>query len=43
MDFPLWGHLKDHVYAFPFWKIEDLMARLQADMTTANANMLRRV
>jgi hypothetical protein len=43
MDFTLWGHLKDHVYAFPPWNIEDLIARLEADMTTADANMLRRV
>jgi hypothetical protein len=44
MDFFLWGHLKEQVYAVPPRTIEDLVVRLQAAVTTVvDANMLRRV
>jgi hypothetical protein len=43
MDFFLWGHLKEQVYAVPPRTIEDLVARPQAAVTTVDANMLRRV
>jgi hypothetical protein len=43
MGFFLWGHLKEQVYAVPPRTMKDLMARLQAPVTTVNANMLRRV
>jgi hypothetical protein len=39
MDFFLWGHLKEQVYAVPPRTIEDLVARLQAAVTTVDANM----
>jgi hypothetical protein len=42
MDFFLWGHLKEQVYTVPSRTIEDLVARLQAAVTTVDANMLRR-
>jgi hypothetical protein len=42
MDFFLWKHLKEHVYAVPPMNTEVLMASLQADVTTVAA-MLRRV
>jgi hypothetical protein len=41
MDFFLWGHLKEQVYAVPPRTIEDLVARIQTAMTTVDANMLR--
>jgi hypothetical protein len=41
--FFLWGHLKEQVYTVPPRTIEDLVARLQAAVTTVDANMLRRV
>jgi hypothetical protein len=41
MDFFLWGHLKEYVYAVPPRTVEDLTARLQAAVTTVEANMLR--
>jgi hypothetical protein len=43
MDFFLWGHLKEQVYAVPPRTIEDLVQRLQAGVTTVDAHMLRRV
>jgi hypothetical protein len=43
MDFFLWGHLKEQVYAVSPRTIEDLVEGLQAAMTTVNAKMLRRV
>jgi hypothetical protein len=43
MDVFLWGHLKDQVYAVLPRTIEDLMATLQAAVTTVDSNMLRRV
>jgi hypothetical protein len=43
INFFLWGHLKEQVYAVPPRTIEDLAAKLQAAMTTVDANMLRRV
>jgi hypothetical protein len=43
MDFFLWGHLKGQVYAVPPRTIDDLVARLQAAVTTVDANMLRHV
>jgi hypothetical protein len=43
MDFLLWGHLKEQVYGLPPRNTEDLVARLQAAVTTVDANMLRRV
>jgi hypothetical protein len=42
-SFFLWGHLKEHDYAVPPRTIEDLVERLQAAMTSVDANMLRRV
>jgi hypothetical protein len=39
-DFFLWRHLKEHVYAVPSIKTEDLVARLQFAVATANASML---
>jgi hypothetical protein len=41
MDFVLWGHLKEHVYAVHPTTIEDVMARLQVTVTTVDSNMLR--
>jgi hypothetical protein len=41
--FFLWGHLKEQVYVDPPRTIEDLVVRLQAAVTTVDANMLRRV
>jgi hypothetical protein len=41
MDILLWGHLKEHVSAVPPRTIEDLVARLQAAVTTVDENMLR--
>jgi hypothetical protein len=38
-DIFLWGHLKEQVYAVPPRTIEDLVARLQAAVTTVDANM----
>jgi hypothetical protein len=38
-----WRSLKKHVYAVPPRTFEDLVDSLQAAMTTADANMLRRV
>jgi hypothetical protein len=35
--------LDEHIYAVPSRDIEDFVARLQAAMTTVDANMLRRV
>jgi hypothetical protein len=42
-DFLLWGHLKEHVYTVPLRTNEDLVARLQAAVTTTVANMLGHV
>jgi hypothetical protein len=39
MDFFLWGHLKEHVYALLPRTIEDLVARLEAAVTTVDGNM----
>jgi hypothetical protein len=41
MDFSLWGHLKECVYAVTPKTIKDLMARLQAAGTVVSDNMLR--
>jgi hypothetical protein len=41
MEVFLWGHLKEQVYAVPPRTIEDLVARLQAAVTTVDANILR--
>jgi hypothetical protein len=38
----LFRHLKEQVYAVPPRTIEDLVARLQAAVTTVDVNMLRR-
>jgi hypothetical protein len=38
MDFSLWGQLEEQVYAVPPRTIEDLVARLQAAVTTVDAN-----
>jgi hypothetical protein len=43
MDFFLWEHLKKPVYAVSPTIIEDLVARLQAAVTTADVNMLGHV
>jgi hypothetical protein len=43
MDFFVWGRLKEQDSAVPPRTIEDLVARLQTAVTTADANMLRRV
>jgi hypothetical protein len=43
MEFFLWGNLKEQIYAVPPWTSEDFVARLQAAVTTVDANMLRRV
>jgi hypothetical protein len=43
INFILWGHPNEHVYALPPRTIEDLVARLQAAMTTADVNMLRNI
>jgi hypothetical protein len=40
MDFFLWGHLKEHVCAVLPRTIEGRMAKLQAAVTTVDANML---
>jgi hypothetical protein len=42
MDIFLWGHLEEHVCAVPPGIIGDLVARLQAAVTTVDANMLKR-
>jgi hypothetical protein len=39
MDFFLWGHLKECVYAVLPRTIEGLVARLQAAVTTLDGNM----
>jgi hypothetical protein len=39
VDFFLWGYVKEQVYAVPARAIEDLVARLQAAVTTVDANM----
>jgi hypothetical protein len=36
-------HLEERLYAVPPRSIEDLVARLQTAVTTADANMLRHV
>jgi hypothetical protein len=41
--FFIWGHLKEYVYAVPPRTVEDLPVRLQAGVTTVDANMSRRV
>jgi hypothetical protein len=41
--FFLWRHLKEHLYTVTSMTIEELVARLQAGVTTVDANMLRRV
>jgi hypothetical protein len=43
MDFFLWGQLKKKIYEVPPRTIEDLVAKLQAAVTTVDANMLRYV
>lgn len=37
------GHQKQQVYAVPLRANEDLVARIQTDMTTVDANVLKRV
>jgi hypothetical protein len=39
VDFFLWKHLKEHIYAAPPRTSEDIVARLQAAVTIVNANM----
>jgi nitrate/TMAO reductase-like tetraheme cytochrome c subunit len=41
MVFSLREHLKQHFYAAPPRTIKDLKAKLQASLTSVNANMLR--
>jgi hypothetical protein len=43
MDFLLWGHLKEHVYAVPPRTVKDLVARLKTVVTMVDVKMLRRV
>jgi hypothetical protein len=43
MDFSLWEHLKEHVYAVPLRTIKDLMERLQAAVSAFDGSMLRHV
>jgi hypothetical protein len=43
MDYFLWGHQKEHVYAVPPKTIEDLMTRIRAFMAAVDANMVRHV
>jgi hypothetical protein len=43
IDFFLWGHLKEHVYAVPLRIVEDLVAGCQETVTMVDANMSRRV
>jgi hypothetical protein len=43
MDFFLWEQLKEQVHAVPPRTIKDLVTRLQAALTTVEANMLRPV
>lgn len=43
MEFFLWGHLKEHVYAVPPRTIKDLVAGLEAAVSTVDVNTLRRV
>jgi hypothetical protein len=43
LDFFLWRHLKEHVYAVPPTSIDDLVARLHTAVTIVDAGMLRRV
>jgi hypothetical protein len=43
MDLFLWGHPKEHVYAVFPRTVEDLVARCQTAVTTADAKILRRV
>lgn len=38
-DFFLWGHSNEHIYAAPSRTSKDLVARLQAPVTTINVNM----
>jgi hypothetical protein len=38
-----WGHLKDYLYAVPPKTIEVIAARFRPDVTTVDANVLRRV
>jgi hypothetical protein len=40
-DIILWGHLMENVYAVRFRTTGDLVARLQAAVTTVDASMLR--
>jgi hypothetical protein len=43
MEFFLWGHLKQHIYAVPPRTSEDLAERLETALTVVDANMLRHV
>jgi hypothetical protein len=43
VDFFLWRHQEQQIYTFPPRTIEELMARLQAVVTTVDAKILRRV
>jgi hypothetical protein len=43
MDFLMWGHVKEHVYAVPTRTVEDLVARLPAADTSVDTNILRRL
>jgi len=38
----VWIHLKQHIYADPYRTMEDVVARLQAAVTTGSAFMFRR-
>lgn len=43
MDFFLWGHVKEHVYAVPHTTTEELLDGLNAAVKTASANTLRHI
>lgn len=43
MDFFLWGRCEQYVYAIYPRTVEDLTVRLQAAVTTVDANMFMRV
>jgi hypothetical protein len=38
MDFFLWTHVKEHIYAVPTRAIEDAAGRVEATVTTVDAS-----
>lgn len=41
IDFLMWGHVKEHLYAVPPRTVDDLVARLPAADTAVDTNILR--